>query len=681
MQKDAVLSANGQARLNSRRSRATLRTACGLVEMLEGRRILAAPVAANDSELPHFTDEDAPLEVDAAEGVLVNDTDADGDALTAVKVTDPAHGTLVLNADGSYRYTPAANFFGFDTFTYKASDGAGESNVATVTIGVNNVNDAPVAAEDSYSTARDQTLSVNRANGLLKNDTDPDLVSGNPAGETLSAVTEFFEFEDLPDHGTLTLNADGSFTYAPATGYVGTDAFVYFAVDGSGQGHGTTVNLNITASSTQQPPAAVGDGYAVEEDTPITVIASEGVLANDSDANGDAIVAILFSQPRHGAVTLNRDGSFVYTPAANFSGTDFFEYRARDGNGAYSNHVTATLTVAPGNDAPTLSSPTVQRQPGQPVNVQVLSLADDPDEDEKLTFEVLTQPASGEVQVNDNATPDDPHDDFVVYTPDAGTDPQTDSFTVRITDEAGESVEGTITITATTQPPAGGGSATLAMNPLNSSRQDLLVQGTGGNDVISVIDKGGGSYEVVINGASKGTFSPTGSILVNALGGNDRVSAAGVGRSVLLYGGLGNDTLRGGAGADLLLGGGGKDRLEAGSGRNIYVGGAGRDRLSAASASSILIGGRCAYENPGSNAHRRNLERILGAWTEDAFFSARVRAVRRGVGPTRATFSDVAVFDDGEKDTVIHQAGPDWIFRSKRDVIEGAITSDRVQSI
>ncbi len=80
-------------------------------------------------------DEDTILNIEAP-GVLNNDTDADGDTLTAMLVVGPTNGTLVLNADGSFTYTPSPNFFGTDAFTYKASDGTSDSNVATVTITV-----------------------------------------------------------------------------------------------------------------------------------------------------------------------------------------------------------------------------------------------------------------------------------------------------------------------------------------------------------------------------------------------------------------------------------------------------------------------------------------------------------------------------------------------------------------
>ena len=110
-----------------------------------------APVAVNDS---YTATEDTALTVPTP-GVLANDTDVDaGDASGAILVTGPAHGTLALNANGSFTYTPAANYNGADSFTYKANDGDADSNVATVSLTVTCVNDAPVAANDSYTRDR-----------------------------------------------------------------------------------------------------------------------------------------------------------------------------------------------------------------------------------------------------------------------------------------------------------------------------------------------------------------------------------------------------------------------------------------------------------------------------------------------------------------------------------------------
>ena len=105
-----------------------------------------APVAANDS---YSTNEGTALTV-AAAGVLANDTDVDGDALNSILVSGPSHGALTFNANGAFSYTPAANYSGSDSFTYKANDGTADSTVATVSLTVDPANDAPLAANDSY---------------------------------------------------------------------------------------------------------------------------------------------------------------------------------------------------------------------------------------------------------------------------------------------------------------------------------------------------------------------------------------------------------------------------------------------------------------------------------------------------------------------------------------------------
>src|SRR5206468_2322618 len=143
-----------------------------------------APLALNDS---YTTAEDTILNV-AAPGVLANDSDADGDSLSAVLVSQPSHGTLTLNGNGSFSYTSAANYNGTDSFTYKANDGQADSGIATVSITITGANDAPVAVNDSYTTAENTTLNV-AAPGVLANDCDVD-------GDTLSAI-----LVSRPTHG------------------------------------------------------------------------------------------------------------------------------------------------------------------------------------------------------------------------------------------------------------------------------------------------------------------------------------------------------------------------------------------------------------------------------------------------------------------------------------------------
>ena len=191
-----------------------------------------APVAANDN---YTVAEDAALNV-AAPGVLANDSDADNNALAASLVSAPAHGTVSFSSNGSFTYTPSADFNGVDTFTYKASDGKLDSNVATVTVTVTPVNDPPVANNDAYAVKPNATLSV-AAPGVLTNDGDVD-------SATLHAV-----LVTTVAHGALTLNADGSFTYTPASGYKGFDSFTYKANDGSADSNVATVTINVTSDA------------------------------------------------------------------------------------------------------------------------------------------------------------------------------------------------------------------------------------------------------------------------------------------------------------------------------------------------------------------------------------------------------------------------------------------------
>ncbi|PYR69578.1 MAG: hypothetical protein DMF88_05640 [Acidobacteria bacterium] len=261
----------------------------------------------------YSTDEDTALVVTAA-GVLDNDSDVDGNPMTAILVSGTAHGTLSLGADGGFTFTPVANYNGPDSFTYKANDGVTDSNVVTVSLTINAVNDAPVAVADSYSTNEDTPLTV-AAPGLLANDSDVE-------GGALTAIKMA-----NPAHGTVTVNANGSFTYVANDGSV----------------NSATVTVTLTVNAVNDAPVAVGDSYSVTANATLTV-AAPGVLTNDSDIDSPSITAALVGSPTHGTLTLNANGSFTYTPAANYSGPDSFTYRASDGL-ALSNVATVTITV------------------------------------------------------------------------------------------------------------------------------------------------------------------------------------------------------------------------------------------------------------------------------------------------------------------------------------------------
>ncbi|MEX2138898.1 MAG: tandem-95 repeat protein [Pirellulales bacterium] len=188
-----------------------------------------APVANADA---YSVNEDERLIV-AAPGLLANDVDFDGDALAATLVSGPANGTLSLGLDGSFTYTPRANFNGSDIFTYRTSDGT-TTSTATATITVNAVNDAPLGVADHYVVDNNAVLTV-PVQGVLVNDSDID-------GDTMRAVVL-----SGPEHGVLVLNADGSFTYTPDIGWGGNVTFSYQANDNTSSSNVVTVTISINA--------------------------------------------------------------------------------------------------------------------------------------------------------------------------------------------------------------------------------------------------------------------------------------------------------------------------------------------------------------------------------------------------------------------------------------------------
>ena len=157
-----------------------------------------------------------------------------------------------------------------------------DSNVATVTITVNAVNDAPVAADDAYSVDEDHTLNIGPLPGVLANDTDID-------SATLTTV-----LASGPSNGILTLNADGSFSYTPNTDFNGTDSFSYLANDGSLDSNTATVNINV--NSVNDAPVVVGPlpMFTLVEDEILDGLAT--ILFSDVDISDVHEVSVTFKE-------------------------------------------------------------------------------------------------------------------------------------------------------------------------------------------------------------------------------------------------------------------------------------------------------------------------------------------------------------------------------------------------
>jgi hypothetical protein len=241
----------------------------------------------------------------------------DGDTLT-YSYTQPAHGT-VSGTGANVTYTPAQDYNGSDSFTFKVNDGTVDSNFAPVSITVTPVNDNPVAADDTLTVLEDAAATTVN---VLANDTDVD-------GDTLtvSSVTQ-------GGKGVVTLNA-GIVTYKPNLNANGSDSFTYTISDGHG---GTaTGTVNVTITPVNDAPVAATDTATTKRSTAVVI----DVLANDSDVEDDSLTIVSVTKGANGNTTIV-NGQVRYGPKSGFTGTDTFTYTISDGNGGTA---TATVTV------------------------------------------------------------------------------------------------------------------------------------------------------------------------------------------------------------------------------------------------------------------------------------------------------------------------------------------------
>ncbi|MBI3506641.1 MAG: tandem-95 repeat protein, partial [Proteobacteria bacterium] len=342
-------------------------------------------------------------------------TDANGDTLTYSIPANgaPAHGVVTMNADGSYTYTPAANYNGTDSFTYTVSDGRGGTSTGTITVSLDAVNDKPVATAATISGNEDNSVSGR----VVATDVDGD------------ALTFSVPANGGPAHGTVTMNADGTFNYVPAANFNGTDTFTYQVSDG--KGGITTAQVSVNVAAVNDAPTTAGAAASGNEDTQI----SGRVVANDVDGDTLSFAVPSNGGPAHGTVAMNADGSYTYTPAANFNGSDSFTYTVSDGKGGTTTG-TVQVSVASVNDAPTTTGGTASGNEDTPITGRLVGADVDGD---ALTFSVPAQgaPQHGTVTVASDGS--------YTYTPGANYN-GTDSFTYTVADGKGGTTTGTIAI-------------------------------------------------------------------------------------------------------------------------------------------------------------------------------------------------------------------------------------------
>ncbi|MBP1301302.1 Ig-like domain-containing protein [Curtobacterium sp. 1310] len=415
--------------------------------------VVVVPVAADDRAA---TTANRPVAIDVA----ANDTGTD---LTPRIATAPAHGTAVVNGDGAVEYTPARDWSGTDALSYTVSDGSGRtSQPATVTIAV-----SPTARPDTTSTTAGTPVTV-AATAMTSND------SGT--GLTVTGVGK-------ASNGTVVLDADGNAVFTPADGFSGTGSFWYDVRDASGRTDSTWVVVVVG-------PQATADSATVPASTTLTVPVAEGVLAND---HGTGLTATIDEQPLHGTVDLAADGSYTYTPTADWSGSDRFTYTTKDASDTDEKSAgLVTITVTPRTE-----DDRIRTAADQPVTVTSGDLTGN-DHGSGLTVTSVGQPSAGTVVLNADGT--------VTYTPAPGAS-GTATFPYGVTGANDEQAAGTVTVTITPVVAATDADATADGTLVVPADEGVLEGATGtGLTVTDNTDPGHGTVEVEKDGSY--TYTP-----------------------------------------------------------------------------------------------------------------------------------------------------------------------------
>ena len=354
------------------------------------------------------TDKNTPVVID----VLSND---DSDATITRIVRQPSNGTVAI-VNGQIRYTPNNDFTGTDTFEYEVRDAHGNTDIATVTVTVNDTtSNGPEASDDSVTLETCSNTIIN----VLAND-------NQGSGNATVAVT------NGPSHGSAEVLADGAIKYTPNDDYIGDDSFQYTITDSNGNTSTATVNVTVTGQCQpdNEAPVAVADTAATQCDA-VTI----SVLNNDNDPDSDTLSISGLGDPSLGTAIV-RGNTVVYTPVASCgTGTDTFSYTISDGHG---HEATANISVdvqgcdnGCGNDPINVANDRATTQEGTGTTVDVLA-----NDDSGLMIASVSTPANGYVEILSSGISYLPKDGF------SGTD----SFTYTVKNSAGETAQATVTV-------------------------------------------------------------------------------------------------------------------------------------------------------------------------------------------------------------------------------------------
>ena len=438
------------------------------------------PIAQDDF---NTTDEDTLV----TGNVLDNDSDLDHDSTLVVQVENKlsTQGAAVkIQSDGSYTYDPrnsetlqslSADETITDTFTYIVLDDHGDNSVATVTITVQGLNDAPIAEDDANSTNEDQVLTSSVFGRVSDIDNDHTL--------TIQA-------ENLTSSygASVVIQSDGTYTYDPRNSSAlqslkqnesVTDSFNYTVVDENGASDNATVNIFVSGFNDR--PIAKDDFNTTDEDTLVT----GNVLDNDSDLDHDSTLVVQVEDKlstQGAAVKIQSDGSYTYDPrnsetlqslSADETITDTFTYIVLDDHGDNS-VATVTITVQGLNDAPVAQAHGNSTDENRVLTSHILDNFSDIDNNHVLTVqaESVTTAYGASVVIQSDGT--------YTYDPRSSTTLQnlsqnesvTDSFNYTVVDEYGASNTATINIIV-----SGENNAPIAQDDFNTTDENTLVTG------------------------------------------------------------------------------------------------------------------------------------------------------------------------------------------------------------
>jgi uncharacterized protein (TIGR03437 family) len=362
-----------------------------------------ALTVSNTNRPPTSSGQSLTTSEDTALNITLSGSDPDGDTITFIPLLAPAHGTISGTAP-NLTYTPASNYNGTDSFSFKVSDGRLESPVYTISFTISAVNDAPVADGQSVTTAEDTPKAI----PLTGSDVD---------GDTLT-----FTVVSGPAKGTLSGTAP-NLTYTPNANYNGSDSFTFRVSDGAASSNVATVSINVTPVN--DPPVANGQSVTTAEDT------AKAITLTGSDVEGSALNWIIVTSPAKGTLS-GTAPNLTYTPNANYNGADSFTFKVNDGQ-ADSAVATVSINVTAVNDPPVAIQQTLSVNEDTPINI---TLTGSDVEGSALTFTVVTGPANGTLS---GTAPN------LTYTPNPNFN-GTDSFTFKVNDGQADSAPATITL-------------------------------------------------------------------------------------------------------------------------------------------------------------------------------------------------------------------------------------------